>query len=160
MDEALLDGRRFGERNPCFGCSPYNPNGLQLSFEKIEGGVRTEFQPRLEHQGPPGLVHGGLLMTLADEAGAWVVIAETGKFGFTTSFEGKILGGAKVERPLVAIARCERANRRVMAVTVDIEQDGKTIVQAQFRFALLNRAGAEDLLGRALPEEWQTYVRD
>ncbi|AEG16768.1 phenylacetic acid degradation-related protein [Desulfofundulus kuznetsovii DSM 6115] len=52
----------------CFACSPKNPIGLHLEFS-LEGDVcRATFTAGEEHQGWDGLLHGGLIATLLDEA--------------------------------------------------------------------------------------------
>lgn len=52
----------------CFCCGPKNPIGLKLEFEETaEGGMRTIWTPRKEHQGFKDLVHGGLVATVLDE---------------------------------------------------------------------------------------------
>jgi len=57
----------------CFGCGPENPSALGIELETVEDGAvgRVHFGP--EHQGAPGLVHGGLLATLLDETMGAVV---------------------------------------------------------------------------------------
>ena len=59
----------------CFGCSPTHPTGFRLEFDKEGDVVTTRFVPKTEHQGPPGILHGGLVTTLADELAAWTIIA-------------------------------------------------------------------------------------
>jgi len=80
-----LDPHLFGDGQPCFGCAPDHPTGFRLRFAREdadEGSVTTSFTPSSAHQGPPGLMHGGLVMTLADELGAWTLVGLLGKFGF------------------------------------------------------------------------------
>ena len=56
----------------CYVCGTENPSGLRLPFRKDEsGGSRAEYVARPEHAGWPGIIHGGLLFTLMDEAVAW-----------------------------------------------------------------------------------------
>lgn len=56
----------------CFGCSQQNPHGLQVIFEPGPDGTGVaHFNPRPEHEGPPGYVHGGLSATAMDEALGW-----------------------------------------------------------------------------------------
>ena len=51
----------------CFVCGIENPIGLKLSFyTDDEGRCITRFQPRPEHQGYPGQLHGGIISTLLD----------------------------------------------------------------------------------------------
>jgi len=52
----------------CFACGLDNPHGLRLVW-KVEGQVMTtEFVPPVKYQGWKGIVHGGILATLLDEA--------------------------------------------------------------------------------------------
>jgi acyl-coenzyme A thioesterase PaaI-like protein len=73
-----------GTRHYCFGCGARNPHGLKLDFRIEDSRAVAEFRPRMEHQGYPGLVHGGLIATALDEAMGWAmyslrVWAVTGK---------------------------------------------------------------------------------
>lgn len=53
----------------CFACGPDNPVGLHLAFGPLpDGGFGAEFTPRREHQGYKGIVHGGFLSLVMDEA--------------------------------------------------------------------------------------------
>ncbi len=51
----------------CFVCGVENPIGLKVKFYNDDHKVWTDFTPRAEHQGWPGLLHGGILYTLLDE---------------------------------------------------------------------------------------------
>jgi uncharacterized protein (TIGR00369 family) len=52
----------------CFLCGVENPIGLKLSFyEDEENRVYVEFQAGQEHQGYPGVLHGGITCALLDE---------------------------------------------------------------------------------------------
>ncbi|NBE50225.1 PaaI family thioesterase [Streptomyces boluensis] len=69
----------------CFGCGHGQPHGLHLEARAAEGvAIRAEFTVKPEHQGAPGLAHGGVLATALDETlGSlnWLlrVIAVTGR---------------------------------------------------------------------------------
>jgi len=52
----------------CFACGRHNPIGLKLNFEWQGERYVTRFLPKPEHQGYAGIVHGGILSTLLDEA--------------------------------------------------------------------------------------------
>ena len=58
----MRDARR------CFVCGPDNPIGLKLRFVPAGGGIRAEFPPSALHVGYEGLVHGGILAALIDDA--------------------------------------------------------------------------------------------
>ena len=57
----------------CLVCGRDNPHGLRLDLhvDPETGIVRIEFAPRREHIGFEGVVHGGVLATVLDEAMVW-----------------------------------------------------------------------------------------
>ena len=60
----------------CFACGPDNPRGLRLAFETSEGGeMIAEWIPQPELEGYQGIVHGGIVSTVLDEAMAKAVDA-------------------------------------------------------------------------------------
>lgn len=67
----------------CFGCSPHNPQGLHLSFERSGRRVVSRYLPPPPHQGWFGMVHGGLLATLLDELGTWTAAGLCRRIGVT-----------------------------------------------------------------------------
>lgn len=154
-----LDGSLFGPQNPCFGCSPTNPAGLHLHFTLEGEDVVTQVVPQPHHQGPLGLMHGGLIATLADETAAWTVLARLGKFGFTTHFESRLSRGVKIGVPTVARGRLTRTSSRVVKAAVEISQDGATCFTGDFTFVVLDQQAAEKMMGTPLPEAWLRYCR-
>ncbi len=56
--------------NPCFGCGGGNPRGMRLVFERDAERKRIlgRFRLGTEYQGGPGILHGGIIATLLDEA--------------------------------------------------------------------------------------------
>lgn len=52
----------------CFVCGRQNPIGLRMQFfADAQGHVHATYVPRQEHQGYPGVMHGGLVTALLDE---------------------------------------------------------------------------------------------
>ncbi len=63
MKKILLEDDHY-----CFACGMDNPHGLRIEW-KIEGEVATaEFTPDRKYQGWKGILHGGIIATLLDEA--------------------------------------------------------------------------------------------
>lgn len=55
----------------CFGCGSANLFGLQVELERRpDGSVAGRFFVKQDHQGPPGVAHGGVLAAALDEAAA------------------------------------------------------------------------------------------
>lgn len=52
----------------CFVCGQRNPHGLRLVFQLDQNTIVADFQPREEHQGFPGIIHGGIVAAVLDEA--------------------------------------------------------------------------------------------
>ncbi len=82
----------------CFGCGCNNPIGLKLKFVPDGDGIRTEFTPDKLYQGWPGLLHGGILGTVIDEAMSNVAYA-TGNTCMTASINFRIKQPIQVEVP-------------------------------------------------------------
>ncbi len=62
--------------NGCFACGKDNAIGLKLEFARsAEGEAEAVWRPAREHEGWPGVVHGGLLSTVLDEAMSHAVLA-------------------------------------------------------------------------------------
>jgi uncharacterized protein (TIGR00369 family) len=154
-----LNGSLFGASQPCFGCAPNHPIGFRLAFERDGDGILTRFTPGDPYQGPPGIMHGGLVTTLADEIGAWTLIALLGKFGFTAAIDAKISRPVRVGRELRGRGRIVKPSRRVVRVAVDIEQGDASCFAGELTFVLLDRGAAEKLIGGPLPESWTPFCR-
>jgi uncharacterized protein (TIGR00369 family) len=56
----------------CFVCGSRNPIGLRLAFTVRDGRVTAEFTPSDLHVGFTGIVHGGILAAVLDDAMAAV----------------------------------------------------------------------------------------
>jgi acyl-coenzyme A thioesterase PaaI-like protein len=52
----------------CFVCGQRNPSGLHLTFRREDDAVVADFLPREEYQGFPGVIHGGIVAAVLDEA--------------------------------------------------------------------------------------------
>ena len=126
----------------CYACGEENPSGLRIAFEidKTSRSIRATFVPAADHQGFAGIVHGGILSTLLDEAmakltfvlGIPALTAEmTVTFkapaapGDTLSIDGRILresrklveAEASVHRGPVLVARANAKLLRVNALS-------------------------------------------
>lgn len=84
--DAPAPGEPIGsDYDQCFGCGRAQPHGLRLDRVAAEGvGLTARFTVRPEHQGAPGLAHGGVLSAALDEvlgSVGWLmhVIAVTGR---------------------------------------------------------------------------------
>ncbi len=149
----------FGPQSPCFACGPHHPIGFHLRFSRQDEEIVTSFLPHDRYEGPPGIMHGGLVMTLADEIGAWAVIGLLGKFGFTAAVNGKLLRPVRTGVEVEGRSRLTRETSRVVQVAVRLVQSGAEVFTGELSFVILDEAGAEKMLGAPLPEQWKRFAR-
>ena len=104
-------------------------------------------------------MHGGLVSTLADEIAAWAIIGLLGKFGFTAQMSCKFTRPVRIGIPVEGRARITRETSRIVQVEARIRQNDQDAFTGDFTFVLLDRAAAEKILGRTLPENWAKFAR-
>ena len=129
----------------CFGCGCNNPIGLKLQFSRDGDTVRTEFTPHRAHQGWPGLLHGGILGCLLDEAMSNAAYA-TGNTCLTASITIRLKRPVKVEVPLVITGQVTRRGKRLIETAGEIRlKDGTVIAESTAKqFVAENEAGKVD----------------
>jgi uncharacterized protein (TIGR00369 family) len=129
----------------CFGCGCNNPIGLKLKFAKEGDTVKAEFTPDKAHQGWPGLLHGGILGCLLDEAMSNAAYA-TGNTCLTASITIRQRRPIKVEVPLLVTARVTRLSKRIIETEGQVSlQDGTVVAESTAKqFVAENEAGKVD----------------
>jgi uncharacterized protein (TIGR00369 family) len=86
--------------NPlCFGCGKKNPSGLGLKITVKDDWAQAVFVPSSRHQGPKGLVHGGLICTLLDEVMVNLLWSQ-GKPVVTAELQVRMIKSSKPGQPL------------------------------------------------------------
>jgi len=114
----------------CFGCGRNNPIGLKLSFKKDGDTCRAEFIPVEAHQGWPGLVHGGILTCLLDEAMSYAAHFE-GVTCLTASMQIRLRQPVKVGEPLIITASVTKSRRKVIETDARVcLRDGTIIAES------------------------------
>jgi len=120
MSQAELKDDHF-----CFACGEGNPDGLRLRIEyPAPGRSRIEFVPPKKFQGWQGLLHGGIIATILDEAfahalggaargaGQAAVTAEiTVRFKKPVRIGEKVIAEGWVVREKGRIVECESVMR-------------------------------------------------
>ena len=129
----------------CFGCGQNNPMGMKLQFTRDGDVIRADFTPDKMHQGWPGLLHGGILGCLLDEAMSNVAYA-TGNTCLTASIEIRLRQPVKVAVPLVVTAWVTRHRSKLIETAGKVcLKDGTVIAESTAKqFIAENRAGQLD----------------
>ena len=96
----------------CFGCGRKNPCGLKLRFEWDGKRVTAEFTPTELHQGWEGIIHGGIITTMLDEAMGYATYYE-GIMGVTGAMQLRFRHPASIGQPLIVTASMSKNMRRL-----------------------------------------------
>ena len=115
----------------CFGCGRDHASGLHLRMVAGEGLTMTgHFVVLEEHQGAPGLVHGGILAAAFDEvlgASNWLLLTPA----VTGRLEVDFRKPVPVGREVTIEARIDKVDgRKVMTSGVGRFDDGTVVAEA------------------------------
>ena len=97
----LIDLPRSDAHN-CFGCSPSNPHGLQMTFHADEEAVYSQVTIPNHLCGWSNLAHGGVLFTILDEIMSWTAIYRLRRITVTQSMQIDFLKPVTIESSLIA----------------------------------------------------------
>lgn len=117
----------------CFVCGLENPVGLHLNFyETGPGEVTVNFTPSEHYQGYPGVLHGGIVASILDEAAGR---AHMGifppRFMFTAKLEVKYRKNIPIGKPLKIIGKAGKDRGRMAEGWSGIyNQEGELLAEA------------------------------
>ena len=105
---------RIETQRTCFACGTEHPQGLSLCFRiESQGVVTAEWVPDSRWEGFRGIIHGGIVSTVLDEAMSKAV-ASTGSPGLTCQLEARLRQSvAPAESPRIRAWVTEVRRRRV-----------------------------------------------
>lgn len=124
----------------CFACGPENEIGLRLHFERAgEQAVRANTTLRPQFQGWQGIAHGGIALSLLDEAMAHAAGA-AGYRGVTASMNARFRKAVPLGVPLEIEGRVRWTRRNVMELEARVlDSQGIVLVEAEGRFVSQGR---------------------
>ncbi len=132
-----MDGRNsreeFNDDRHCFVCGERNDFGLRLKPEGKDGEGFIKWVPDKRHQGYLGVVHGGLLSTLMDEAMAYAAMSIAGfcaTVEITVRFRKPVVTG----RPVEVRAGVVETPGRLVRLEARVLQDGEKKAEARGTF--------------------------
>jgi uncharacterized protein (TIGR00369 family) len=124
--------KELKDNQRCYVCGNDNPAGLKVQFA-IDHATRTitgRFTPRREHEGWEGIVHGGIIATLMDEAmvklaahlGEPAVSAE-----ITVKFKARVAPGEE----LIVTGKIIKEARRLIEAEATVEKGLIVVAEAK-----------------------------
>jgi uncharacterized protein (TIGR00369 family) len=123
----------------CFVCGMQNPIGLKAFFyQDEEGRVVAHFTGQEEHQGYPGVMHGGIVTALLDEVIARVATAQDLLWGVTAKLEVRFRHPVPLGQPLTLVGEMIRLRSRTLEGRGEIRlEDGTVAAEAEGIYILL-----------------------
>ncbi|MFB3883697.1 MAG: PaaI family thioesterase [Thermodesulfobacteriota bacterium] len=132
---------KFETLGNCFVCGEKNAGGLRLNFEIDQKNqtLKTRFVASPTFQGWDGIVHGGIICTLLDEAMAKLVY-ELGFQAVTAFLEVKFKKPAPILQPLLVYGEVTEVSKRLIKAKARIvQEDGAVLAEGK---STLMRQGA------------------
>jgi uncharacterized protein (TIGR00369 family) len=117
----------------CFGCGKNNPIGFKLEFDLDEENLSIEsrFTAHREHEGYKGIMHGGLVATLLDEA-MLKLLWEVGISAVTASLEIRLVRPVPIGRELTIRGRLDSQQARLIYTSAEVEDaDGNVLARGR-----------------------------
>jgi acyl-coenzyme A thioesterase PaaI-like protein len=128
----------------CFACGPFNAEGMHLHFRpEREGVVRADVVLPPRFQGWRGVAHGGIVMTLLDEAMAHAC-GTIGLRSVTASMQLRFREPVPLGVPLVVRGSVRWRRRTVIALDARVElADGTLLASGEGSFVSRGPLGKE-----------------
>lgn len=136
----------------CFVCGQENPYGLKLRFESLdELRVSAKFVPAEYLMGFKGVLHGGIVSAILDDAMAWALYNSTGKLYVTSELTVNFKKPAVVcqEFQVLAVSDREpgaRVRKIEYAKAQILDAKGEVIAEASGKFFQLPEERTAELL--------------
>jgi acyl-coenzyme A thioesterase PaaI-like protein len=130
-------------QSACFVCGQDNPHGLRIRFQRQGSGEMTAtWTPNLAWEGFRGIVHGGVVSTVLDEAMSKAVAA-TGSEALTAELRVRFRRHVTSSGVFLIRGWIVKRNRRLIETEAALTApDGTEHAHAWARFLTLPRASA------------------
>jgi acyl-coenzyme A thioesterase PaaI-like protein len=139
----------------CVACGPLNPHGLRLSLfvDPADGTVRTEFTPRPANIGFEGVLHGGVLATVFDEAMVWAATWQGKRFCVCGEMTVRFRHEARIGKPLTIEAHITNPRPRLIQTSATAhDADGNLIAEATGKYVPMPAERHAEMADSFLPD--------
>lgn len=135
-----MSERDYGDYRYCFACGADNPIGLRVTAQYRDGVSELSWTPRREYEGYQGVLHGGIIATLLDEAMAYAAISLVGSCA-TAEMQTRYRQPVSSTQSLRLEGRVIAHKGRVVTTEADLIQDGALKATATGKFVIVSRTG-------------------
>ncbi|MEA2735882.1 MAG: hypothetical protein QOE14_2333, partial [Humisphaera sp.] len=140
----------------CLVCGRNNPHGLNMSlFVDPESGiVHVDFSPRGVHIGFEGIVHGGMLATVIDEAMVWAATWAGKRFCVCGELAVRYRRPAQIGEPLHLEARVEFARPKLIQTMATVRStDNNVVCAGEGKYVPMDREQSQRVVQSFLDED-------
>jgi acyl-coenzyme A thioesterase PaaI-like protein len=120
----------------CFGCSPHNKFGLQMTFFEDGEEIVSEWTPKPQFQGYHNVLHGGIQTTLMDELASWFVYVKLKTAGVTSKMEIKLKKTLFMNKGKITLrAKLKEMKKNIANISVKIfDSEGNLCTEGVFAY--------------------------
>lgn len=114
----------------CLVCGRSNAQGLHLFLhvDDSTGHVRCDFIPKAEHVGFEGVVHGGVLATVLDEAMVWAATWRGKRFCLCGELTVRFRQTVHVGQSLIVVAQVDYSRPTLIETTAKILDASNSLI--------------------------------
>ncbi len=133
---------RLRDNQRCYVCGKENPAGLGVEFEidRERRSISAKFTPSEIYQGYEGIIHGGVLSTLLDEAMAKLTVS-LGIPAVTAEITVAFKAPAAPGEELLVSGRLTHEARRLVQAEARIERGPVLIAEARGKLIRIEESG-------------------
>jgi uncharacterized protein (TIGR00369 family) len=147
----------------CVVCGHDNRHGLHLhlNVDEPSGVVTAEYVPRPEHIGFEGIIHGGILSTVLDEAMVWCATWAGKRFCVAGEMNVRFRRSATVGQKLTIEARIGSLRSRMIETEAFIrDEPGNVIAEATGKYVPLPPPRNRDVVATLVEEPSTVHTLD
>lgn len=128
----------------CYACGLANPIGLHLDgfHRRSATEIGAHFEPRPQHRGTVGSLHGGVIAAALDEICAWTAVLLADTMAVTATLDLKFRRPGETTGRYTLSGRLGDVSGRRLRITASLTRDDAVIAEAQGLFLATDPAAS------------------
>lgn len=148
----MNEDRSGGRGLMCYACGAQNDDGLHMEFRRQGDRAVCDYTPCDYQQGYPGRMHGGIVMTMIDEAMGWAVYGAS-EWGATARLNVRFRRPVRLDAPLRIEAWVTNVRGRLIELRGEVrDAQGQLLADGEGTFMKLDQHLASQMTDLALGE--------
>jgi len=118
---------------------------LQLDFYDYGDYVESEWIANKNYEGWHGVLHGGIVATLLDEVGSWVIISKIGRAGMTVELNVRYHKKISTNEKIYIQGKLIEHKRNIAFIESKIIQNGEIKASAISKYFLFDQKTSKEV---------------